>query len=181
MFLGNAILLIIITAIVSLIGKVLYDLIIIPNIMRSKIEKERKKAEDQDREEEEKEAMLRLLNAQWKSERKKLISAKKKLVQFNQINRFPDSYKALKCIQMASEIEEAIQDITLDEFQEIKVQLLEYSRRRNNINQNTGLKELINQFQKLLEPDKYEPLILRDKINDVLTLNKVPPFTEEDI
>ena len=84
------------------------------------------------------------------------------------MNRFPDSYTAPKCLELASYIETEAEKIQLREFQGIKKKLLEYARRKEQINQNTPLKTLRNLFQKRVQPDRYEPLVLCEEIDKAL-------------
>lgn len=103
-----------------------------------------------------------------KHDRNILFDLKQPLREFNQMNRFPDSYKAPKCLKLASYIETEAEKIQLPEFQEIKKKLLKYARRKEQIDQNTPLKTLMNLFQKRVEPDKYEPFVLCEEIDKAL-------------
>lgn len=108
-----------------------------------------------------------------KRDREILQKLKQPLREFNQMNRFPDNYRAPKCLELASLIEREAENIQHPEFLEIKAKLLEYARRKEQINQNTGLKILMNLFQKRVEPNKFEPLMLCEEIDRVLKITSV--------
>lgn len=103
-----------------------------------------------------------------KHDREILQNLKQPLREFNQMNRFPNSYRAPKCMKLASYIETEAEKIQHPEFREIKKKLLEYARRKDKIDQNTPLKDLMNLFQKRVEPNKYEPLVLCEEIEEAL-------------
>lgn len=110
---------------------------------------------------------------EWMNDREILQNMKQPLKEFNQMNRFPDNYRAPKCLELASLIEREAEKIQCPEFLEIKAKLLEYARRKEQINQNTGLKTLMNLFQKRVEPNKFEPLVLCEEIDKVLKVTSV--------
>lgn len=161
--------------------KVLYDWKIQPAITKSHKKGEKKEIEREEREKREKEEKIKELNQVWKRDRKILSNLQQPLKEFNQMNRFPDSYKAPKCLELASYIEKEAQEIQRSEFQEIKRKLLEYAGRRNQINQNAPLKVLQKYFQKRSEPNKFEPLVLCEEIEEILKASSNPPFTENDL
>lgn len=119
------------------------------------------------------------INRAWKNDRKILSSLKHPLLEFNQMDRFPDDYPAKKCLELASDIEEKAQKIQWPEFQEIKDKLIEYAGRRSQIDQNTLLHVLLGLFRKQAEPNKYEPLVLRDEIDKALEISSTPPSERE--
>ncbi len=114
-----------------------------------------------------------------KHDREILQKMKQPLREFNQMNRFPDSYLAPRCMKLASYIETEAEKIQHPKFREIKEKLLEYARRKNKINQNTPLKTLMNLFQKRVEPDNYEPQVLCEEIEEVLKKSLV--HSEDDL
>ena len=106
----------------------------------------------------------------WKRERDILLNLKQPLREFNQMNRFPDFYKAPKCLELATHIEKEAERIKRPEFEEIKKRLLEYAGRKEQIDQNTPLKTLMNLFQKRVEPAKFEPFVLCEEIDKAVSL-----------
>ena len=101
-------------------------------------------------------------------ERGVLQDLKQPLREFNQMNRFPDRYRALKCLELASYIEREVEKIRQPEFQKIKNKLLEYAGRKEQIDQNTPLKTLVDLFRKRVDSEKYEPMILCEDIEEAL-------------
>lgn len=122
-----------------------------------------------------KQEKINKLNLVWKNDRKILSNVKQPLKKFNEMGHFPDKYTAPKCLELASSIEEEAQKIQGPEFQEIREKLLEYTGRKNKINQNTLLHDLLNLFRKRVEPNKYEPLVLCGEIDKVLKTSSIPP------
>lgn len=161
--------------------KILYDWKIHPAISKSHKKTEKREAEKEEKIKREKEEKINAMNRSWKNDREILQNLKQPLREFNQMNRFPDSYRAPKCLELASYIETEAEKIQLPEFQEIKNKLLEYARRKDQINRNTGLKTLRNLFQKRVEPNKYEPLLLCEEIDNVLRIHSTPPYSEIDL
>lgn len=161
--------------------KILYDWKIQPAITKSHKKSEKREVEKEERTKRAKEEKINAMNRTWKNERAILQNLKQPLREFNQMNRFHDSRPAVKCMELASKIETETEKIQHPEFQEIKKQLLEYARRKDHIDQNTGLKPLMNLFQKLVEPNKYEPLLLCEEIDNVLKIHSTPPYSEKDL
>lgn len=94
-----------------------------------------------------------------------LRKIKQPLREFNQMNRVPDSYRAPKCLELASMIETDAEKIQSSEFREIKEKLLDYARRKGQIDQNTPLKDLMKLFQRRID-DKHEPGVLIEEIEE---------------
>lgn len=163
------------------IFKVIYDWKIKPAITKSHKKHEKNEAEEEDKIKREREEKINNLNQMWKSDRSILSNIKQPLKEFNQMNRFPDMYKAPKCLELASHIEKEAQKIQQVEFQEIKKELLEYAKKKNQIDQNSPLNLLLNLFQKLIEPNKFEPLVLCEEIDEILKVSSIPPYSEKDL
>lgn len=161
--------------------KVIYDWKIQPAITKSHKKREKKEAEEEDKIKREREEKINNLNRIWKNDRRILSNIKQPLIEFNQMNRFPDMYQAPKCLELASFIEKEAQKIQQVEFQEIKKKLLEYAKRKNQIDQNSPLNILLDLFQKPIEPNKFEPLVLRDEIDEILKVSSIPPYSEKDL
>lgn len=163
------------------IFKGLYDWKVQPAITKSHKKREKKETEEEDKIKSEREEKINNLNRIWKNDRRILSNIKQPLKEFNQMNRFPDIYKAPKCLELASHIEKEVQKIQQDEFQEIKKKLLEYAKRKNQINQNSPLNILMDLFQKRIEPNKFEPLILCEEIDEILKGSPNHPYSEKDL
>jgi len=161
--------------------KVIYDWKIQPAITKSHKNREKKEFEKEEKEKRDREEKIKELNQTWKRDRKILSDLQQPLKEFNQMNRFPDRYKAPKCLELASNIEKEAQNIQRPEFQKIKGKLIEYAGGRNQIDQNTPLRELRILFQRQIEPNKYEPLKLCEEIEEILVNTSTPPFSEKDI
>jgi len=157
--------------------KILYDWKINPAITKSQKKQERKEAEEKKRRKKEREEKINNLNRTWKNDREILQSLEQPLKEFNQMNRFPDSYRAPKCLELASYIEKEAEKIQQSEFQGIKNKLLEYARRKERIDQNTLLKDLMDTFQRPIESNKFEPLKLREEIEEILKKYSTPPYS----
>lgn len=161
--------------------KVLYDWQVGPFITKSLRKKEKKETEEEQIQKRIRKEKLNNLNIAWREGRKILQDLKQPLKEFNQMDRFPDEYKAQKCLELASQIARGAEKITWLKFQSIKEKILEYARRKDQIDQNTPLHVLKNIFQRRVEPNKYEPLVLCDEIEEVLRNSSTPPFSEEDL
>jgi len=161
--------------------KVVYDWKIQPAITKAHKKQEKKEIEEEERKKRQRQERIDNLNRAWKNEREILRNVQQSLREFNQMNRFPGTYKASKCLELATYIEREVQKIERPEFKEIKGKLLEYASRKNQINQNTGLQDLMKLFQKRIEPNKYEPLILSEEIEEILKASSIPPFSESDL
>jgi len=161
--------------------RILYDWKINPAIAKSQKKQERKEVEEKERIKKERDEKINNLNRIWKNDRKILQSLEQPLREFNQMNRFPDNYRAPKCLELASYIEKEAEKIQQSEFQEIKEKLLEYARRKERIGQNTLLKDLMDTFQKRIESNKSEPLKLCEEIEKTLKKYYTPPYSETDL
>ncbi len=161
--------------------KDLYDWKIHSWIVKKTKTSEKEKAEKEEREKKEKQAKIDNLNRIWKTDRGILNDLKQPLKEFNQMNRFPDDYKAPKCLELATYIETEALRIESPRFKEIKDKLLEYAGRRNKIDQNTPLDILMAIFQKPVEPNLFEPLFLVREIDKVLEASSTPPYSEKDL
>jgi hypothetical protein len=161
--------------------KVFYDWKIQPAITKSHRKREKKEVDEEERVKNEKQEKIDNLNKAWKSDREILRKLQQPLKEFNQMNRFPDTYNAKKCLELALDIEREAGKIQRPEFKEIKEKLLEYGGRRNQINQNTLLHVLKGLFQKRVEPNKYEPLVLSEEIEEILKSPSTPPFSEKNL
>jgi hypothetical protein len=106
-------------------------------------------------------------------DKKILQKLKQPLKEFNQMNRFPDSYRAPKCRDLASMIEIEAERLEAPELRELKEKLLEYARRKEQIDQNTPLKTLMELFQRRVVQDKYEPFVLCEEIDTALKATSV--------
>jgi len=137
--------------------KVIYDWKIHPAITKSYKRQETRDAKEEERKIKERQEKIDNLNRAWKNDREILRNVQQPLREFNQMNRFPDTYRASKCLELAAYIESEVQKIERREYKEIKETLLEYASRKNQIDQNTGLHDLMKIFQKRIGPDRYEP------------------------
>jgi protein-tyrosine-phosphatase len=161
--------------------KVFYDWKIHPAITKSHRKQEKRDIEEEERNKKIKQEKIDELNRIWRMDRESLRKIQQPLREFNQMNRFPDTYRAKKCMELASDIEREAYQIQQPEYKEIKEKLLEYARRKNQIDQNTPLNILMGIFQKRIEPNKFEPLVLHDEIEENLRSTSTPPFSEKDL
>lgn len=161
--------------------KAFYDWKIRPAITKSYKKQEKREAEEEERKKREKQEKINNLNRIWKNDREALQSMRQPLMEFNAMNRYHIPHQATRCFELASQIEERAEKIQRPEFQQIKQKLLEYAGRKNQIDQNTILKQLMNLFQRQIEPDKYEPFVLWKEIEETLKATSTPPFSEENI
>lgn len=160
----------IVVGVLGILGYVTGFISKIINALRKR--KEKKIAEEEKRKKE----ILDEKSEHWKIQRRILSGIEKQLRHFNQMRDFSDSYGPTKCLELATQIETEIQKIDLPEFSQIKDKLLEYAGRKNKIDQNTLSKQLNDLFCKQTEPNKYEPFVLIQKIEQALKATQNPPL-----
>jgi len=171
---------IVVSYILGLLSKIFYDWKIQPAITRSHRKREQREIEEQEKERRAQRERINNLNYVWKRDRKILSEVQQILEEFNRMNKFPDRYNASKCLELASNMENELKKIEWSEFKDIKQKTLEYAERKSQIDQNTPLNVLMKIFQKRIEPNKYEPLALSEKIEEILRLTATQPYSEED-
>ena len=160
--------------------RALYDWLIQPAIAKSQRRAERREREAEEKRQRERQNRLDELNAAWKQSREALRSAQGPLKEFNAMNRYPDTYRAPRCAELATQIEEAAMRIDGAQYADIKKKLLEYAARRAQINVNTPLRELTEIFQRIAG-EIFEPLALAREIDGVLEKTAGPPFSESEV
>ncbi len=158
---------------------------ILPAVTKRQKKEEKQAAEAERSRQEEKRKKLDALNAAWKRNREALSRVREPLVNFNRMNKDPDSPPGKRCMEMADQILEAAQQ--LDDsptFADIKERLVEYARRGDKIYASTILPELRAAFQRDLgQGDKgiFEPLALWHGAEAVLKQTEHPPFSEKNV
>jgi len=161
-------------------AKALYDWKVYPAITRSHKREEQREKEAEEEHRREKQKKLDELNEVWRQNRGALFQVEGPLKEFNQINRFPDSYSATTCAEIARRIEEAARKLEGSEYADIKRKFLEYAGRRNQICSTTGIIELMKTFQKDIG-GIFEPLSLWHEAEAVLEKTNIRPFSEKDL
>ncbi len=135
------------------------------------------------RRQDKKQRKLNELNAPWRRSRAALSQVKEPLIQFNQMDKFPDIYTPAKCSGLASEIEKAAQELDeSSEFVEIKKRLLRYAAQRSYIYGTCPwtIDDLKFLFQKNLG-GIFEPLVLWNEAQEVLKRTATPPYSDKDV
>lgn len=158
----------------------LYDWKIKWWITKSHKKREKEEEKKEETRKKEKQQKIDALNQQWKISRAVLQSMRKPLMGFNTMNRYQSSKPAEQCFQWASQIQEQAVKIEWNAYMEIKNKLLEYAGRIDQTDQNSGLNQLMNLFQRKVN-DKYEPLALWQEIEEILKVTSTPPYSEDDI
>jgi hypothetical protein len=147
----------IIVAVVS--GLILYYLIDLRPKRKQKKEKERQ--------------------ATWKNDRSILSGLTQFLGAFNSLGRRPEFSEPQLYMGLANQIKNEAHKITRPEFQEIKNKLIQYGNKANQVNQNMNHEQLKEIFLKTLSYNNqpiYEPLKLKEEIEEVLRKTRKPPY-----